>query len=241
MLLSKSKPSQLNMTAPQPRAAFYAPFVGASSFPTPLTPPHFLPLSPHPGNRAPPAPARPPLPPPPAGWTRSFHAIPAAYPRQLREAHGPHSRASHPYRDDHSPEAEAALTSEERRARANAEAKRVAEARWGAHEWTVEEGLAAAPEGQFLAVERWRRDVPRGGRTVVCTHANGMQKEVSSSEEEMDSCTLEDQGVADISTGSRYSARSSSAKRVCPTSYSAPTCRSNLPPSYWTTSGCWTT
>jgi hypothetical protein len=157
-----------------PREAYYAPFVGPSDVPSPLTPPHWLPLAPHPGNPAPPAPQRPALAPPPEGWTRSFHAVPAAYPRQLKEAHGPHSRSSHPFRED-GPEP---TTSAERKARAEKEGFAAAQARWGGHEWSMEEAMAAAPKGLFVAVERWRRDKPRGGHTLVCSHANGMQKEV---------------------------------------------------------------
>jgi hypothetical protein len=52
-------------------------------------------------------------------------------------------------------------------------------ARLDASEWSLEEGLKAAPAGLFMAVERWTRDVPVGGHTLVCTHPNGTQKEVS--------------------------------------------------------------
>lgn len=64
-------------------------------------------------------------------------------------------------------------------------------ARLDAKEWTVEEGVKAHPEGLFLAVERWKRDVPVGGHTIICTHPNGTQKEV---------CIA---GIADPSIGTR--------------------------------------
>ncbi|BEI83670.1 hypothetical protein CcaverHIS002_0402740 [Cutaneotrichosporon cavernicola] len=156
-----------------PREAFYAPFNGPSDVPSPLTSPHWLPLAPHPGNPAPPAPLRPPHPPPPEGWTRTFHAVPAAYPRQLKEATGTYGRSSHPFRES-GPEPK---TSAERKARSEKEGFKAAEARWGGHEWSMDEALAASPKGLFVAVERWRRDKLRGGHTVVCSHANGMQKE----------------------------------------------------------------
>lgn len=52
------------------------------------------------------------------------------------------------------------------------------EARYSAEEWTLEEARRVAPPGQFIAVERWYRNEPRGGSTLICTHANGTTKEV---------------------------------------------------------------
>lgn len=155
---------------------FYPPFDGASDVPpSPLTPAHFLPLAPHPNNAAPPEPPRPPLTALPDGWTRSFHAVPAAYPRQLREAHGVLTRESHPFRTGLvGPESKA-----ERRRRVNREALEATRIRLQAEEWSIEDALTAAPAGLFIAAERWRRDKPSGGRTLICTHPNSTQKEVS--------------------------------------------------------------
>jgi len=107
---------------------------------------------------------------------RSFHAIPAAYPRQLKESHGPWSRESHPFRKGEPPANE---TKEERKARQVVEADRLIEARYHSTEWSLEDAKKAAPPGQFIAAERWRRVEPTGGATVVCPHANGTVKEVS--------------------------------------------------------------
>lgn len=163
------------MHTPSYTTTFYPPFQGASSVPpSPLTAAHFLPLAPHPNNIAPDEPPRLPLPPLPDGWTRSFHAIPAAYPRQLREAHGTLTRESHPYGQGSVGDE----TKAERRARVNREAFEATRIRFQAEEWSMENALSAAPKGLFLAVERWRRDDPRGGKTLVCTHPNSTQKEV---------------------------------------------------------------
>jgi hypothetical protein len=51
--------------------------------------------------------------------------------------------------------------------------------RYDAREWTLEEAQLAAPPKQWLSVERWRREKPTGGYTLVCAHAGGLQKEVS--------------------------------------------------------------
>lgn len=142
--------------------------------PEPVTTPHFLPLAPHPGNTAPPPPRRPTLAPLPAGWTRSFHAAPAAYPHDLRECHGTLSRDSHPFGDPAPREGESKA---ERHARLDHLTRAAVQARLESHEWTLEEGLAAQPKGMFVALERWKRDVPLGGHTIVCTHPNGTQKE----------------------------------------------------------------
>ncbi|GMK58684.1 hypothetical protein CspeluHIS016_0601260 [Cutaneotrichosporon spelunceum] len=145
-----------------PREAFYPPFDGTSTVPSPLTPPHWLPLARHPGNPAPPPPFRPALPP-------SSRGLDADVPRPT----GSYGRSSHPFRQS-GPEPK---TSAERKVRAKNEGLAAAEARWLGHEWSMDEALAASPKGLFVAVERWRRDKPRGGHTVVCSHANGMQKE----------------------------------------------------------------
>ncbi|TXT15415.1 uncharacterized protein COLE_01608 [Cutaneotrichosporon oleaginosum] len=142
--------------------------------PSPITPPHFLALAPHPNNAAPSAPPRPTLPPPPPGWSRSFHAVPAAYPKQLRESHGTLSRESEPFGNTCPIPGESKA---ERKVRVDGAVGAAVLARLDATEWTLEEGLQAAPAGLFMAVERWTRDKPVGGHTLVCTHPNGTQKE----------------------------------------------------------------
>lgn len=155
--------------------SYYPPFEGASQVPpSPLTPAHFLALAPHPNNPAPAEPSRLPLPALPDGWTRSFHAVPAAYPRQLREAHGNLTRESHPFRSG----SVGKETKAERRERVNREAFEATKVRFQAEEWSLEDALAASPKGLFIGAERWRRDSPRGGKTLVCTHPNSTQKEV---------------------------------------------------------------
>lgn len=162
---------------PPSYTTFYSPFEGRSNVgPSPLTPAHFLPLAPHPNNAAPAQPSRPQLAPLPKGWTRTFHAVPAAYPRQLREAHGNLRRESLPFR--RGPVGQETQT--QRRDRINREALEAARIRFQAEEWSMEDALAAAPKGLFIAAERWQRDAPRGGKTLVCTHPNSTQKEVSS-------------------------------------------------------------
>ncbi|GMK55943.1 hypothetical protein CspeluHIS016_0209990 [Cutaneotrichosporon spelunceum] len=148
---------------------------GASHYPpSPVAQAHFLPPAPHPNNSAPPAPERPALPPLPAGWTRTFHAVPAAYPRQLREGTGKLSRSSDPFGNTRPIPGESKAA---RKRRIEAAVGAAVLARLDADEWNLEEALRAAPEGLFLSVERWTRDTPVGGHTLVCTHPNGTQKE----------------------------------------------------------------
>lgn len=162
--------------SPTPRAAYYRPFNGTSQLPpSPLVPAGFLGLLPHPGNPAPPNPSRPPLAPLPHGWVRSWHAVPAAYPRQIKEGTGSFSRGSHPFRASEPPAEE---TKVQRKQRLAGEVARLVETRYHATEWSLEEAAKEAPPGLYIAAERWTRKVPRGGATVVCTHANGTIKEV---------------------------------------------------------------
>lgn len=176
-LLAHPQPSLQSPACMRPPSytSFYPPFEGPSKAPpSPLTATHSLSLAPHPNNLAPPKPPRLPLPTLPDGWTRSFHAVPAAYPRQLREAHGTLTRESHPFRQG----PVGSETKTERRARVNEEALAATRIRFQAEEWSAADALAEAPKGLFIAVERWRRDRPRGGKTLVCTHPNSTQKEV---------------------------------------------------------------
>jgi pimeloyl-ACP methyl ester carboxylesterase len=154
----------------------YPRMTAPSKIPDPLAPNRPLfPLLPHPEEAAPPAPPRPELAPPPQGWTRSYHAAPAAYPKELAEAHGTLSRSSLPYK---TADAKAGETKEEKVARFAADSNKCVETRYAVHHWTYAEVQAAQPKGHWLAAERWRRDKPTGrGKVLVCTHANGLQKE----------------------------------------------------------------
>lgn len=167
------------MPVKEVRQDCYTPYNGQPQTPAPMTSAYeLLPFLPPPGNKAPPLSARPPLPPPPKGWTRSYHAVPAAYPRGLRESHGKFGRFDHPYATSQPPAAE---TKDQRRARLLADSENCVRKRFDAKQWTLDEARAAAPTGLFLAAERWQRDAPQGGYTILCSHANGMQKEVGSS------------------------------------------------------------
>lgn len=186
----------------------YPPYNGRPQTPHPMTPSYeLLNLLPPPGNKAPPFPPRPELPPPPEGWRRTYHAVPAAYPRGLRESHGKLGRFDHPYATSQPGPKE---TKEERKARLLADVENCVRQRFDAKEWDLEEAQKAAPSGLFLAAERWTRDKPQGGYTVLCSHANGMQKEASQ--------VLD---IADFSTGLLFFGK------CCPTHldqalYSAP-------------------
>ncbi|GMK55193.1 hypothetical protein CspeluHIS016_0202490 [Cutaneotrichosporon spelunceum] len=156
----------------------YPRMTAPSTVPDPLAPnrPLFS-LLPHPEETAPPQPPRPELAPPPAGWTRSYHAAPGAYPKELAEAHGTLTRASTPYK---TADAQPGETKEERAARWKADADKCSQMRYDVHNWTYDEVEAAQPRGHWLAAERWRRDVPSStgrGKVLVCTHANGLHKE----------------------------------------------------------------
>lgn len=161
----------------------YPRMTAPSKIPSPLAPNRpLLPLLPHPETTAPPMPPRPALSPPPEGWTRSYHAAPAAYPKELKEAHGTLSRLSTPYKT-----ADAATneSKEEKAKRFSADTDKSVEMRYDVTNWTIEEAKSAAPPGHWIAAERWRRDKPSPsgkGKVLVCTHANGLQKEVSCAE-----------------------------------------------------------
>lgn len=163
----------------------FKPHVGPSAAPSPQGPATvLLPLRRPPLCVAPPHPDRAPLPStfsPPAGWERTLHAAPAAYPKQSRVSSGSHSRNSAPF----GPEPEAKEEVEVRRKRFADEAKVIvkgnleAESRqWKPQE--IEEAVRQGGEPQWLSIERWRRKQPvEGGLTLVCAHANGLNKEVN--------------------------------------------------------------
>lgn len=156
---------------------FYAPPKGPSVAPSPVVPPQpLLPLLRPPTATAPPHPPRPELAPPPSGFTRTLHAAPAAWPKQLRESIGTCSRDSSPF----GPEPSANETKEARAARVEEEKNTTITRRFAAQEWDLEEARDSKQPAQWLSSERWRRDKPvPGGVTLVFAHANGLQKEVS--------------------------------------------------------------
>lgn len=85
-------------------------------------------------------------------------------------------RGSHPFGNTRPVPGE---SKQERKARVENAVGQALLARLDGKEWSLEEAEKARPEGLFVAVERWKRDVPTGGHTIVCTHPNGTQKEVS--------------------------------------------------------------
>jgi len=108
----------------------------------------------------------------------SIHAAPAAYPRQLREAHGTNGWDSSPFGTRPIPPKESKGAAA---ARWEAETTCVVQKRYDAREWTLDEAREARPLKQWLGVERWRRTSASGaGYTIVCTHAGGLIKEVRS-------------------------------------------------------------
>lgn len=129
--------------------------------------------------RRPPAstpPAYPPRPelasPIPKGYTRSLHAAPAAWPRQLR-CNGTNSRESHPYGEANSG------SKDERKARLLQVKNTCVDTRAAAVEWDIDEAASGGQPALWLAAERWRRDTQDpNGVTLVLSHANGLPKEV---------------------------------------------------------------
>lgn len=129
-------------------------------------------------SRAPPHPPRPPVPPPPSGFTRTLHAAPAAYPREFAESTGSLERSSHPFRSSAPPATE---SKEERNARIASEKDVCVGRRLGAN---PRQSASSSEPAQWVVAERWRRDVPsRDGVTLVLTHACGLDKSVSWSED----------------------------------------------------------
>lgn len=130
---------------------------------------------PPPPDKARPEPSRLPLTAPPAGWRRSLHAAPAAYPSLYREEHGELGLLSQPW-GGIAPNA----TKEQKAARVDEWCTSLVRERYDAKDWSLDEAKAANPRKQWLSVERWTRDEPtEGGYTLVCCHAGGLQKEVS--------------------------------------------------------------
>lgn len=109
----------------------------------------------------------------PRGYARSLHAAPAAWPRQLN-ANGNHRRESHPHGEFNGG------TKEERNARIDAVKNKGMETRLAAEEWEIEKAEKGGQPALWLAAERWRRNEQHpDGVVLVCSHANGLPKEVS--------------------------------------------------------------
>lgn len=149
-----------------------------SKYPIPVAPNReLLGFLPPPVKEVPAKPKRQQLAPPPSGWTRTLHASPAAYPRELRDHTGNMSRSSTPFHVAVPPNE----TKDEQKKRIVLGLHELCSARYGSpNERTPEEGRDAGQPLLFQSVERWRRDKPSGrGKTLVFTHANGLPKEVS--------------------------------------------------------------
>lgn len=144
-----------------------------------VPPPPYIPYTSPPTSSLPPPrlPDRPPIADVPAGWTRTSHIVPAAYPRRFNDSFGSLRRESKPFQLEPPKQGE---TKEERLARNEGEARECLRQRFDARGF--ENGAAGKGEGLFMAGERWRRDgASEGveGVTLVVTHANGFHKEVS--------------------------------------------------------------
>lgn len=157
-----------------PRVDAFPPYTKASQFPSPQTPyvPYLDFLRP-PTAQAPQHPPRPDLPPPPPGYTRTVHASPAAWPKQLDGSKGDYSRLSTPFGA-----VPATESKEERGARVQSEKLKCVSERLACNEWKLDEASKGDQPAQWLAAERWRRDVQvPGGLTLLFAHANGLNKE----------------------------------------------------------------
>ncbi|KAI9632069.1 Alpha/beta hydrolase family-domain-containing protein [Dioszegia hungarica] len=142
-----------------------------------VPPPPYIPYTSPPTSSLPPPrlPDRPPIADVPAGWTRTSHIVPAAYPRRFNDSFGSLRRESKPFQLEPPKQGE---TKEERLARNEGEARECLRQRFDARGF--ENGAAGKGEGLFMAGERWRRDgASEGveGVTLVVTHANGFHKE----------------------------------------------------------------
>lgn len=115
---------------------------------------------------------------PPAGFIRTVHASPGAWPRSYAEyPRGPNSRDSHPYFDDGAPSAD----KKERAAQIERARLICGEMGYEAREWDIEEAMEGPHSSRpmWVPIERWRRQEPvEGGVTLIMLHANGMPKEV---------------------------------------------------------------
>lgn len=161
----------------------FAPPTGPSIAPSPQgAPTRLLPLRRPPSATAPAHPPRPPLSDaaPPAGWERSLHAAPAAWPKQSRVSHGSFSRGSAPFGP--APANDEPVELRRKRFAAEAQACIRGNVAAEAEQWApaeIEDAVAQGGPAQWLSIERWRRSEPvPGGVTLVFAHANGLNKEV---------------------------------------------------------------
>ncbi|TXT06152.1 hypothetical protein VHUM_03625 [Vanrija humicola] len=164
----------------------YPPWTRKSAHPAPVIPSAGqhrgarFPLLPPSGGTPPAYPATEALPPPPEGYERSLHALPAAYPRALVESSGTLTRGSAPFGEPPANESK-----EERKARIKRARDNAVQVRADARAWDVDENGEVEPEAlstppQWIAAERWRRTASTDdaeGVTLVFVHANGFQKE----------------------------------------------------------------
>ncbi|TXT04287.1 hypothetical protein VHUM_04174 [Vanrija humicola] len=137
-----------------------------------------LPLFQPPVQTAPAYPARPALPiAVPAGWTSTVHAAPAAYPRSGANAVGNLVRESKPFSPKLPIPADKANDKAFKAKLAATEANNCTRAHFLDHILTVEDASASTQPHLWLGVERWSRDKPTGGITLIVTQANGLIKE----------------------------------------------------------------
>lgn len=157
-----------------PRIVSYPKYTGTAHASTPVGPTHaWLALAQPPASHPVVHPSRPYISPLPEGYTRSVHAAPAAYPREIPGTTGNLGRASLPWGEG--PKGE---DKEARSARIKKATDELTSRRKQAKYWGLEEALAANEQPLWISAERWRRDKPKGGLTLVFTHACGFNKEV---------------------------------------------------------------
>ncbi|KAL1409319.1 hypothetical protein Q8F55_003300 [Vanrija albida] len=164
--------------APPPTYALYT---GPTNTPYPIIDPAvstLLPLFAPPPQTAPAYPPRPELPTAlPAGWTRTLHAAPAAYPRSGANAVGNLVRESKPFSSNLPVPADKANDKKFKAKQYATEAANCARAHYLDHILTADEASASTQPHLWLGVERWSRDKPTGGVTLILTQANGLIKE----------------------------------------------------------------
>ena len=160
----------------------YPKWNGPSQAPSPVAPPREIPpLLPPSSTTCPnPLPSRPDPSPPPAGWDRSRHIIPAAYPRSFVQSTGTLERSSSPFSTT---KPRAGESKDERIRRNLQEAKACIQGKFKA---TPHTGAYEGEKQLWLAGECWRKSATasvsrkeKEGLTLVVSAANGFTKEVS--------------------------------------------------------------
>lgn len=202
------------MAPPPPTYPLYT---GPTHTPYPIIDPAvstLLPLFQPPAQQAPAYPPRPALPVAvPAGWTRTVHAAPAAYPRSGENAVGNLVRESKPFSSNLPIPADKANDKAFKAAVYTNEANNVTRAHYLDHILTADEAAASTQPHLWLGVERWTRDKPTGGITLIVTQANGLIKEVGG---RVDGCLGFCRSLTRPSNGPRRSSRSSSVAPAPP-------------------------